>query len=442
VKTRIPEASAPYPSEYDLPGRKRGARVFLAEGGSWAATSGVQANFFNVFTIKLGATASQMSLFAASAELFTIVTQNFTPGITRAMGGRKRMVVATNLLSAIPWAMLCFVPAMPNGSQVWASIILTGLAMTALLATEAAWMSWMSDLVPQHRRGRYMGVRGAMTTAISVVIGITGAYGPGLFQGGRFEGDGAGGMAAGVFVALFALGTAARIISAVMFMTVEDPRPDLKVAVNPPPWKLLSLVTPRTRLGMFYIYMCVAYIGGYFAAPFFGVYLLNDLGLSVSRYITFGIASSIAAIVTMPFWGRFADRYGNWKVMAICATVLSAFPVLIMLHPSPWWIGAVYAFTGLTTSGWGFCLYNFCLENASDEERPRAVSLYRVMGSTGSLAGALLAAYLAPRVPTIFTHQIMTMFVIALVLRGAATAVMMPMFRGTTSAFSASRSRP
>ncbi|MBM3933626.1 MAG: MFS transporter [SAR202 cluster bacterium] len=410
----------PSATDYDHPARKEGARAFLVESAVGSTPVSVHGQFTHPFIIKMGATSSHMALLAAMSEAFSIASQLVAPWLTRATGGRKRMVVVSTLAAAVPWAGLIAVPFLPDGIRVWAALIMISLTLTVALIGDAPWGSWVSDLVPPGRRGRWMGRRGTIALVVYVGIGLVGA----------FTLDGLGEAVKWGFAVAFAAALVARVASAFIFSRVADPRPDLKMTPMPPPWKLATMVKGNPRLGRFYAYMLAIHFAIFFAAPFFGIYMLNDLGMSYTAYVAAGVVNSLAQMVAMQFWGRVADRKGNYFVLAVCGVTFSLWPIVFIAVPAIWYVFVANIAMGLASAGWALCQYNFVLENCSDEDRPRSVAFYRIVVSVGSVTGSLVAAILAPRVPELLTYQIMTMFIISSALRGAATLALLPRFRG------------
>ena len=63
------------------------------------------------------------------------------------------------------------------------------------------------------------------------------------------------------------------------------------------------------------------------ATPFFTVFLMKSMGLSISYVIGLTIISQLSSIFTIRIWGRYADRYSNKTIIAISAPLY----ILVMI---------------------------------------------------------------------------------------------------------------
>ena len=65
-------------------------------------------------------------------------------------------------------------------------------------------------------------------------------------------------------------------------------------------------------------FMCSWNFAVNLAAPFFMVYMLKRLGLSMSFIIGLSILSQVMNITFLKIWGKFTDSFSNKSVLAIC----------------------------------------------------------------------------------------------------------------------------
>ena len=401
--------------DYDSPEKRRGARILLGEATVGAVASSIYGNFVGAFAIRIGATTLQMGLLSAATSLLCGISQLSATRVVALFGGRKRMVVSTVLISALPWVFLASVPLVPPSARVWTLIPLTAVAWALFIIADPAWGSWMSDLVPRHRRGAYLGLRGSMVTLVSMTVGMGAAAVLDRLHGAVTWG----------FVSVFILALLARLTSAALFSRVVDPRPDLLPKVGPPPWRQFAQMG-QSALGRYNTFILVFNFAAALMNPLFAVYLLRDLGVSYVLFVGMGVASNIAVVLTMPFWGALADRRGNVFVMVLSAPAVTLWPLLFIVSTAPWYLILAHVVLGATTPGWGIASYNFVLENSDEETRSASVGYYQAMGSFGALWGALVGGAIAVYLPTIMQYQLMTLFVLSAVGRLASAVVLLP----------------
>ncbi|MBM3934972.1 MAG: MFS transporter [SAR202 cluster bacterium] len=400
-------------SEYDRPERKRGARLMLIESLSSAVPAGIQGNLLGGFALKLGATSFQMGMYSAIVDMFIAVSLMFAAHIVRLLGGRKRMLIATMLAGALPWVFLAVVPLMSESVRVWAMIPLAGAATALMILGDPAWNSWMSDLVPSSRRGRYLGVRGSMVTLTTMSVGMSAAAVLDRLHGAVMWG----------FAAAFLVAAAARIVSLVIYTRIPDPRPDLKLHMGPMPWTQFRQMN-RSVLGRYNKFLLLFHFAAGIGSPFFSVYLLRDLGVSFTVYVGLNMVCNIAVALTMPWWGRLVDRRGNMFVLVLSGLAVALWPIVHVFSTSILYLFVAYAVVGMTQAGWGIVLYNFVLERSEDTMRTSAVGYSRGVISLGMFTGALLGGLIATRVPAMFGYPLLTMCVITTVLRVASIGVL------------------
>ena len=218
--------SSVFQDQYERPEVKRGARLMLSESGVKAFAGAAYGYFASAFAIRLGATTFQMGLFSACTELMTALSQLWAANLVGPLGGRKRMVITTVLISAIPWLLMAMVPFIPEPYRIWSLIPLAGLSIAVLLICDPAWGSWISDLVPVHRRGRFLGLRESLLILVAMSVGM----------GDAALLDRLHGLVMWGFVAVFLIAMIARLVSALIFWRIVDPRPDLQLRARSGPW--------------------------------------------------------------------------------------------------------------------------------------------------------------------------------------------------------------
>ncbi len=412
-------SSAPPRARVPTPESKRSRRILLLEGPVGAIAAGIHANFVGPFALRLSATTFQMGMLTAFTELLTALTQLFASRIVGLLGGRKRMVVTTILLSALPWLFMALVPFAPASMRVWMLIPLSAAAISLFMISDPAVGSWISDVVPKDRRGSFLGLRGSAATLSLVTIALSGAM----------VLDRLGGAVLWGFVVVFLMALMARMVSAYMFSRVADPRPDVRIKPGMAPWQYIAHMG-QTTLGRYNLFIFVFHFAMGCGGPFFGVYLLRDLGFSYLVFVSLGVISNVAAIFTMPLWGRLADRRGNMFVLAIAAPSLAIFPLTWVVSPQPWYLLLTHIFGGIIGAGWGIGAYNFVLEGSDEETRTSAVGYFRAMASLGVFAGSLMGGAIAAFLPTILPYQLMTLFLLSATLRIITVAVFLPRVRG------------
>ncbi|MDA1347429.1 MAG: MFS transporter [Chloroflexi bacterium] len=395
--------------------RDRGARLILAEAGTAAVSIGVQERFTTAFAIFLGASTMQVGILSAVSHLLLAVSQLSSARLIGVLGGRKRMLVAAALMSAVPFLFLALIPVIPSDARVWALILLGSFAFALTYLGLPAWGSLVADLVPVGRRGRFLGLRSSILTGVGLTVGLSGAF---LL-------DGLGEKVMWGFVSVFAVAVVAGVVSAVILSRVVDPNPELTIDAGDSPWKQMTNLG-KTTLGRYNGLNLAFHISIGISAPFMAVYLLRELDVSYSWFVGMGVVSSLTAIAANSLWGRLVDFKGTSLVLAISATLIGLHPLLFLASGEMWYLFLIFGIIGVTSAGWGISSYNFVLENSDKEKRPAAVGTFNAVASAGMFAGALIGSAIAAHVPTLFSNQLLTLFLLSSMLRLVTVAWLMP----------------
>ena len=400
--------------------RDRGARLILAEAGTEAVSIGVRERFTIAFAIFLGASTMQVGVLAAVSHLLLAVSQLSSTRLIRVLGSRKRMLVAGSLMSAVPFLLLAMIPLVPSAARVWTLVVLGSLALTLTYLAFPAWGSLVADLVPLGRRGRFLGLRSSILTGVGLTVGL----------GGAFLLDGLGQKVMWGFVSVFLVAVIARLFSAVILSRVVDPRPELIIDVGDSPWKQMTHLG-KTKLGRYNGLNLAFHTSVGISAPFMAVYLLRELDISYSWFVGLGVVSSLTAMGANVLWGRLVDFKGSGLVLAISATLVALHPLVFLGSGQVWYLFLAFGIMGVTGAGWGIASHSFVLENSDEEERPAAVGTFNAMASAGMFMGALIGSSIAVHVPTLFSSQLQTLFLLSAALRFVTVAALMPGVIGT-----------
>lgn len=173
--TRASTAAAPSLSPAEV---RQAMRISIIEGAVanvHITITGVIGGsvFLTGFALLLGANSFQLGLIGALpfiGQLFLFVGAY----LEERIGQRRPLVLYGALAGRLVWAVLLALPFLSFLGSAQLALFFAGLACTYALNGIAgnAWMSWMSDLVPPHQRGRYFGLRNtvAALTAMAATL--------------------------------------------------------------------------------------------------------------------------------------------------------------------------------------------------------------------------------------------------------------------------------
>jgi MFS family permease len=187
----------------------------------------------------------------------------------------------------------------------------------------ASWLSWMAALVPQRLRGRYFGFRNSAVSLTNLIGVPLLALVISNWPGGRLQG----------YSAILVLGIALGMTSLVCQFFMTDVNPTLFHATH-------SETGERSRIGTIFSFLkdtnflkFLVYSGLWsfavnVSAPFFNLYLLDNLSIDVSVVTLYNSLGAGANLLMLVFWGKLADRVGNRPLMLVVGILVALTPLL------------------------------------------------------------------------------------------------------------------
>ena len=255
----------------------------------------------------------------------------------------------------------------------------------------ASWFSWMAALVPRQLRGRYFSLRnsaGNLTCLLSVPLAglVVSRYG-----GGSIAGYGIVLMIA-IVAGLISLGFQ-------WFMSDVNPKEQHQASGEAIP---LVAVLQNANFVRFLIYFSLWMFAVNLSAPFFNLYLLDNLGLDVSWVTLYSSLTSAANLLMLIVWGKLADRVGN-RFLLLTVGVLVALTPIFWLGIgtdalSLWvWLPLLHLIAGGTWAAIDLCNNNIQLGIAPVQNQSTyfgiAAAIAGVSGALGTTAGGFLAQF-------------------------------------------------
>lgn len=350
--------------------------------------------FLTGFALALGADARFIGLMAAIPPLGNLL-QVPASWVVQHVGQRRALSlwafgVARSLrvlMVALPWL---FPPAWRLTALL---LVLSGVALTASLGM-VAWASWMRDLVPLERRGRFFAYRNRVAGVVSLVTNLLGASFLDLWRRAFDEENLMG------FSLLFALAVLTGWAS--LWCLARMPELPMPQPEAPLRWSEMLLRPLRDRaFRRFALVISGWTVALNLAAPFFSVYMLRELGLPYSVVNGFVILSQVMGLLHISLWGRLVDTFGNQPVLLFCRFIIAMNPL--------WWLGTnrrnylwhifwPHFLGGMTGGGAELATWNLLLILSPADASPLYLSSFSAITSLASTLGPALGGWVAARV--------------------------------------------
>ncbi|BDG16743.1 MFS transporter [Thermus brockianus] len=329
------------------------------------------------YALALGAPPLALALLGA----LPFLAQLTAPLAPFLRGSRKAWAVRLNLASRLLFLPTLLAPFLPEGLRMPCLLLFAAISQLLAAPVGVLWLSWMADLVPQERRGRYFGFRNAL-------LGLVGTLGNAL-----------GGLVADTlpsptgYQAVLLLGVGAGLLSVWVLRLQTEPR-----APSPPPPRTALRAAFHDQAYRLYLTRVLLWYGAVMVGgPFVVPYFVQVGGLSMAEVGLWTLLSATSGLLFGPLWGRLADREGHGVVLFRAGLVAALMPALWLLgsptFPWPIWLSAVadaLAWSGLSTA-----MANAALARAPEEVRGGYLALFWLALGLGGLAGSLLAGSIA-----------------------------------------------
>ncbi|MBD2074829.1 MFS transporter [Phormidium sp. FACHB-592] len=293
----------------------------------------------------------------------------------------------------------------------------------------ASWLSWLASLVPRRLRGRYFGIRNCTASLTNLLSVPLLGFAVSTFPGGSVRG----------FGVVLLLGIVAGIISLGFQFFMVDVNPQrqregiwgaeekkrakvgsaeaeeeqgetedvesitqaLVPAPLPTDYSPLLFLKDKNFL-FFLLYFSAWMFAVNLSAPFFNLYMLDNLAIDVSWVTVYNSLQAGAMMVMLVLWGRLADRVGNRPILLAVGILVAITPLLWLgtgtNSLSLWlWLPLLHIVAGATWAAIDLCSNNLQLGVAPVQQQATyfaiAAAIAGISGAVGTTVGGFLAEF-------------------------------------------------
>lgn len=396
----------------------------VKDGCAWSCAAGFGESYFGAYVIFLGATDHILGFMSSVPLLAGALAQIAVLALLKRIRFRKRFIVACAICQALTFIPMIILPLASPGYAIYILFVFVVLYHVLGGMSSPAWSSWMWEIVDPAKRGAYFAGR-------TKIMGIYNMAA--LFVGGLVTGwmQALGHTWAG-FAAIFALACMARLVSSRYLALVTEP------AYVPPrhqeEFSLIDFISKGTRSNFlrFVLYVSLMIFASFVAAPFFALYLLEDLKYTYFEYMAVTVPVIAAQYLTLSNWGVISDKFGNRFVLRVCGILVMLVPILWLFSSNIIYIIFIQIFSGIAWGGFNLSAANFIYDAVSHAKVARCVAYFNLFVCIGVVAGAALGGYLIPYLSNevsvlgwsvSFGSSLQTLFLISGLLRMAVYVI-------------------
>ena len=378
--------------------------------------------YISPFAIAINASNSLVVMLSSIAGLLGPLSQLFSSRLIEKQS-RKRIMLRTVFLETLMWLPLIIIAFLFFKGiivEILPLILLLSFAIYIIVANmgHPAWFSWMGDIVDKKHRGRFFSKRNLILGFVGVVLALVSAFFLDYFKK-------KGWMMFG-FMILFSLAIISEIFRWKSFKQQYEPKIKLKKGYYFSFWEFLKKA-PKTNFGRFAIFRSLLSLANSISAPLLAVYLLRYLEFNYSIYMIVILSGAVYTFIVLELWGKFSDKYGNYKTLKITSILIPTIPILWILSPSPlYFILIPAAIGGIAWAGFNLAAVNFIYDNVSHQKRGLAISYHNMLIGIGIFLGAGIGAILIKVLKTDFIDPLFLIFIIGSIARMVVVFIGIP----------------
>ncbi|MDE2126902.1 MAG: MFS transporter [Armatimonadetes bacterium] len=281
----------------------------------------VSGAFLTGFGLWLGAGSVEIGLLTA-IPAFAGLVQLLASWFARDVSARRPFTAWYTAAGRALWLPILIFPlVLPAPAALILFLALFTASNILVNVPQAAFVAWLSDLVPSDFRGRFFGRRNMVASLAAMAVSL-----PAALWLDRCQRHGHTIMGFGTVFGV-SLVAAAAAFAVTMRQPEPPPTPPDNESRPSNPWSYLLQPLEDRNFRRFVVFSTMFAVGQFIAAPFFNVYALQVLHLSYFALQVYAAIVSGATLLALPLWGYLSDKFGNRPLLVIAALGVVTLPV-------------------------------------------------------------------------------------------------------------------
>ena len=399
---------------------RRNLAAMNADGFSFSVMVGLGETYLPAFVLSRNMGDLVVALIATVPILLGSILQLAAPAILHRVQSYRRFAVGAAILQSISLLVLVGM-ALTENVPAWSVFLPATLYWASGLSVGPAWNTWAEQIVPRRIRPGFF-ARRSRICHVGVLIG--------LISGGlllRSAGSPAETMT--IFAILFGVGAAGRFTSALMLSRQTESRAESRAAMaKNGHFRVTEFLVRAARTGLrpgpigkFVFFLMAVQVGVHVSGPYFNPFMLRTLGLSWMEYMSLLSLGFIGKMLSLPWAGRFANRYGADRLLLIGSLGIVPMSAFWVVNQSMAFLVCVQILSGMMWGCYELAMLLQFFRQIPTERRVGVLTLYNLGNSAAMVAGSLIGAVVLRSLGS-DRSAYLAVFVVSAVCRGIALA--------------------
>ncbi|MBI5778746.1 MAG: MFS transporter [Planctomycetes bacterium] len=361
-------------------------------------------NFLTYYLLAYDTSYFQFSLVSAIPNFALLIQPISAHWLQSHMHLRKPLTIITANISRFAWLLIAIIPFLfPKTKVLSLFFIVYAIINLSMAIAGNSWISWMADAIPSALRGRYFSRRNLLCTIVNPTGVLAGWLYTFVKNNYSIPLIGAFSFVTPAFMApdqtflfimiglIFILAVFAGALPSMIFL-IKQPEPPY---VKPVPKDdkdisgdkvtivaAIKYILKNKDLKVLFLVMTIWHIVNGFSAPFWGLFRLKHLQMSLTAVNTCDLfLAPLFTILSLMVWGKIIDRFGN-KTVILFTLYVTAFHPLFYVVSSPNFTALIYLdaiSSGLMWSGFTIAILNLQLAFIPKHGREIYLGIYSAL---------------------------------------------------------------
>lgn len=425
-------SSEPIESKYLMHSKEHALRTSLKEGATQSIGVNMSSGFLTPLLLAIGGNSFHVGLMTSLNGLFDPSGEIYG-GKLMQKHSRKNLWMYAKL-----WIVFLQIPTLAliyfafNGTFTnilpWALIALWGILIPFIYgAGYVSWLSWLGDLVPEERKGKFFASRNRLIGIVGLVTLLLSGFLLDLFKTKGFVLLG--------FTVLFSVAIIFRVASVYYTNRVFNPFFRVKRQSY---FSFISFLKRYDNFGKFTVFQFFFYFAMMLSAPFYAVRMLEDLNFGYMTYTIISISSTVFYLLFAPIAGKFSDKYGNLKLIYFGAFLFPLIPLLWMFFEDPISLILIPGLVaGLANAGFVIGTTSFTYSASSPQKRAYCFAYSALLVGLGTLIGSFVGGAIIEYLPFDFNPMFFAFIISSILMMITALFFLPKLTEGYRSRFEA-----